>query len=283
VKFGIQVRPTTAAIGPAELGRLVEGLGFDSLWFPEHTHMPLDFGPGVEPPGDVAWVRTNAALFDPFVALAAVAAVTERLLLGTGVCLLPQHDPIVLAKVIATLDVISRGRVLFGIGAGWNAMELRHHGTAPRERFQIMRERVLAMRAIWTSEVAEYHGRFVDFAPSYQWPKPVQRPYPPVLIGGEGPRVLERVLDYGDAWLPNEHDGVIERVHELQRLAAERGRAPIPVTIYSTGPDPVAIERYAAAGVERCVFTVPNEATGSERISAVLCDLAALMRAFEAS
>ena len=254
MQFGIHVRPTADTLDVREIGRMVEAYGFDSLFFPEHTHIPTRLQS--EYPGDPEWLRTCMQLFDPFVALGAVAAVTERLLLGTGVVLVPQHNPITLAKQVATLDVISGGRVLFGVGAGWGREEMVNHGTDPALRWKLMRERVLAMKQIWTADEPAFYGELVRFDPIWQWPKPAQRPHPPVLIGGEGPRVLERVVDYGDMWMPNDHPEIEQRMGELQRMAQARGRGPIPVTVYAMAEEPEAIARYTAAGVERCVFTV---------------------------
>jgi len=222
-------------------------------------------------PGDPEWLRRCMRLLDPFVALGAVAAVTERLRLGTGVCLVPQHHPITLAKQVATLDLLSGGRALFGVGAGWGREEMGNHGTDPALRWRLMRERVLAMKRIWTEDEPEFQGELVRFGPIWQWPKPVQKPHPPVLVGGEGPRVLERVVDYGDEWMPNDHPELEERIGELQRLAAARGRGPIPVTVFDAPTDPALIQRYAAAGVTRCVFTIPSN--DAEQFGATLARL----------
>lgn len=256
MQFGVHFAPTAETMDVRDLGQLVEEAGFESLFLPEHTHLPA-YGASVHPSGPEMHDRLRRFL-DPFIALTAVAAVTTNLRLGTGVCLIAQHDPITLAKQVATLDLLSGGRVLLGIGAGWNREELRHHGTDPATRWRVMRERTLAMKRIWTEEIAEFHGEFVEFGPLWQWPKPVQRPHPPVLVGGEGPGVLDRVLEYGDEWAPNAEPGIAERVVELQRLAAERGRAPIPVTAMHIAPDVAEIRRYAAAGVTRCVFSLPS-------------------------
>jgi probable F420-dependent oxidoreductase len=256
VQFGIHVRPNAESMDVRDLGRAVEDLGFDSLWLPEHTHMPVG-GASVHPDGE-RLMDSCRRLLDPLVALAAVGAVTTRLRLGTGVLLLPQRDPILLAKEVATLDLLSGGRVLLGVGAGWNREETANHGVDPDRRFAVMRERVLAMRRIWTEDEAAFAGEWVRFGPLWSWPKPTQQPHPPVLVGGEGPRVLERVVEYGDAWLPNEHPGVEARLDRLRELAAARGRDPIPVTLYGVEPDPVALRRYADLGVERCVFVAPS-------------------------
>jgi probable F420-dependent oxidoreductase len=262
MRFGIQVRATAETADLREIGRALEASGFDALYLPEHTHIPLAVRSLY--PDDPAWLEACKRMLDPFVALASVAAVTDRLRLGTGVALVAQHDPITLAKTVATLDVVSGGRVILGVGAGWNETEMRDHGVEPGRRWGVLREHVLAIKAIWTREVAEFHGRYVDFDPLWLWPKPVQQPHPPVAVGGEGPRVLERVLDYGDEWMPNDHSGVEARIAELQRLAAERGRGLIPVTIYAAPADAAAIERLTAAGAHRVVFNLPPVAPGDE-------------------
>jgi probable F420-dependent oxidoreductase len=254
--FGVHFAATDETLDVRELGRIIEAAGFESLFLPEHTHLPA-YGESIHPSGPQIHERLRRFL-DPFIALTAVATVTERLRLGTGVCLIAEHDPITLAKQIATLDLLSNGRFLFGIGAGWNREELRHHGTDPATRWRVMRERALAMKRIWTEEQAEFHGEFVDFGPIWQWPKPVQRPHPPILVGGEGPRVLERVLEYGDEWAPNAEPGIAERVVQLQQLAEARGRGRIPVTAMHVPSEGREIERYAAVGVTRCVFTLPS-------------------------
>jgi probable F420-dependent oxidoreductase len=252
--FGIQLRATTETADVRAVARALEDRGFDALYVPEHTHIPLSVRSLF--PDDPGWLEACKRMFDPFVTLAAAGAVTQRLRLATGVCLLPQHDPIVLAKTVATLDVLTGGRVLLGVGAGWNEPELRHHGVAPADRWRVMREKALALRAIWTSDEAEFHGDFVDFEPIWLWPKPVQRPHPPLIIGGEGPRVLQRVLDYGDEWMPNDHPELEARIDELQRRAAALGRGPIPVTVYATPPERERVEVLRAAGVARCAFNV---------------------------
>ncbi len=226
MRFGVQIRVTAQTADLRELGRALEAGGFDALYLPEHTHIPLSVRSLF--PDDPEWLEACKQMVDPFVALATVAAVTDRLLLGTGVCLLSQHDPIILAKTVATLDVVSNGRVRLGVGAGWNEPELANHGVDPRRRWAITREKALAMREIWTNDEAEFHGEYVDFDPIWLWPKPVQQPHPPIAIAGEGPRVLDRVLDFGDEWIPNEHDGVEDRIAELQRRACRAGAGTDP-------------------------------------------------------
>ena len=267
--YGVHVAPSARTLDIREVGRLAEAAGFESLFLPEHTHMPA-YGASVHPSGEPMRERL-AGFLDPFTALAAVAAVTERLRLGTGVCLITQHDPITLAKTCSTLDLLSGGRLILGVGAGWNREEMANHGSEPRRRWALMRERVLALKQIWTEEPAEFHGDLVDFGPILQGPKPVQRPHPPVLIGGEGPRVL----DYGDGWGPNAEPGIPERIGELQRLAHERGKEPIPVTTFHVPPALEQIRRYAEAGTDRCVFTLPE--AGRDEVEAALDRLSRLV------
>src|SRR5215210_8276250 len=205
MEFGLSMFVTDETATPAEVARITEERGFGALFFTEHTHIPVaratPWGGGAELP------RHYWRCLDPFVALTAAAGATTTLRLGTGVCLVPQRDPIVTAKEVATLDLLSGGRFEFGVGAGWNREEIENHGTDFSRRFGILRERVEAMKAIWTSEEAAYHGRHVTFSGLAAWPKPVQRPHPPVLVGGNGPKVLDRVLTYGDVWFPNREEG----------------------------------------------------------------------------
>ena len=227
MKFGVAIFPTADLQRPAELARMAEERGFESLLFPEHTHIPASrdtpYPAGGELPPEYS--RT----YDPFVALMAAAAATERLLIGTGICLVIERDPIITAKEVASLDQLSGGRFLFGVGAGWNVEEMRNHGTDAGRRFGIMRERIEAMKTIWAEDEATYHGEHVDFDRIWSWPKPVQRPHPPILVGGNGPHVLDRVLAFGDEWMPNRlpDDQIIPRFQELRRRA-RRGRALDP-------------------------------------------------------
>src|SRR3954454_10027000 len=177
-------------------------------------------------------------MLDPFVACSAAAVVTERLKIGIGVCLVTERDPIVTAKQVASVDQLSGGRLDFGVGAGWNREEMANHGTDPRRRFSVMRERIEAMKEIWTADEATYHGEHVSFDRIWSWPKPVQRPYPPVLVGGDGPKVLERVLAYGDAWFPDyAPEGILDRIPELRARAAEAGRDDVQVHLMGVPAD----------------------------------------------
>jgi probable F420-dependent oxidoreductase len=263
MELGLAHFLTDYGMGPVELARAVEERGFESLLLPEHTHIPVSRdtpypGGGELPP---EYRHTH----DPFTALAAMAAVTERIKLGTGVCLIIQRDPIVTAKEVATVDRISGGRFLFGIGAGWNREEMENHGTDYRTRFTRMRESVEAMKAIWTEDEAEYHGKIVDFDPVWCWPKPVQKPHPPVLVGGLGEKVLDRVVAYGDEWIPNRvksPEDLGERIAELQRRAEAAGRGRIPVTMFGAKPEARLLERLRDAGVTRSMFYLPAAERG---------------------
>jgi probable F420-dependent oxidoreductase len=249
---------TDYGMRPAELGRKVEERGFESLMLPEHTHIPASRDTPY--PGGGELPREYSHTHDPFVALAAIAAVTERIRIGTGVCLIIQRDPIVTAKEVATVDQISGGRFLFGIGAGWNREEMENHGTDYRTRFTRMRESVEAMKAIWTEDEAEYHGKIVDFDPIWCWPKPAQKPHPPVLVGGLGEKVLDRVVAYGDEWIPNRvnsPEDLAQRIADLQRRAEDAGRGPIPVTVFGAKPEVRLLERLRDAGVTRSLFYLP--------------------------
>src|ERR671910_2951503 len=236
MRFGIAIFLTDEAAAPATIARLIEERGFESLFFPEHTHIPAGRRTPYPPGGELP--REYSRTYDPFVALTAAAAATSKLLIGTGICLVIERDPIITAKEVASLDRLSDGRFLFGVGAGWNIEEMENHGTDPRRRFSLMRERIEAMKAIWTQDEASYHGEHVDFDPIWCWPKPVQKPHPPVLVGGNGRKALERVVSFGDEWMPNRATGLTERVAELGRMAAEAGRDPIPVTLFGARPDP---------------------------------------------
>jgi probable F420-dependent oxidoreductase len=255
MQVGIAMFVTDETVHPAELGVLVEQHGFDSLFVPEHTHIPLS---RLTPHPRGALQEHYKRTLDPLVALMAAASSTTTLLVGTGVCLVPQHDPIVLAKQIATLDHLSGGRFLFGVGAGWNVDEMQNHGTDPSTRFALMRDRVEAMKAIWTQDEASYHSTFVDFDPMWSWPKPVSKPHPPVLMGGGGPKVLDRVLDYCDGWVPNAmpFEVLAERNDELQRRAAELGRAHVPVSVFIGEPEDDILERMDSIGIDRAVIWV---------------------------
>jgi probable F420-dependent oxidoreductase len=259
VKVGILTFPTEYSIEPGELALLAEEHGLESVWAAEHTHIPVSRRTPYPAGGELP--REYSHTYDPWITLTAMAAATATIRLATGISLVVEHDPIVLAKQVSTLDRVSGGRLIFGVGAGWNREEMENHGTDPRTRFSLLRERVEAMKAIWTSDEAEYHGERVDFDPIWQWPKPLQKPHPPILLGGNGPKVLERVVAFADGWMPNwglqTNEELIERIEELQRLAADAGRGQIPVTVYAPRSKPEVLEPLAEAGVERAVLWVP--------------------------
>ena len=269
MKFGISIFLTPQGPQPADIAQAVEKLGFDSLFVSEHSHIPVetDFPLG----GDVP--MPYRSMYDPFVALAAAAAVTSKIKLGTAIIILPQHHPIDCAKAISTLDHISNGRVLFGIGAGWNPPEMENHGVAFSDRFKATRERIAAMKSLWTEEVAQFDGDTVRFTSSWQWPKPVQSPHPPLLIAGSGPNILKRVVALGDGWLPvfamkwdeslrNKQTPLHtlgDDMAELKRLA-EAAQKPMP-TISSLGlpATPEYMDLLAGHGVERMILTLPPD------------------------
>jgi probable F420-dependent oxidoreductase len=278
VKFGVAIFATEYSAAPAELAVMAEERGFESLFFPEHTHIPASRETPYPAGGDLP--REYWSTYDPFVALSAAAAVTTTLLIGTGICLVIERDPITTAKEVASVDRLSGGRFLFGVGAGWNVEEMRNHGTDPQTRFGRLRESIEAMKEIWTSEEASYSGRHVSFERIWADPKPVQKPHPPVLVGGNADKTLDRVVRYGDEWLPNRigsDEAMIARFDDLQERAAAAGRGPIPVTLYGTPRDPDRIARLAGAGVHRFVFWLPS--APREVIEPMLAERAELMRA----
>jgi probable F420-dependent oxidoreductase len=279
MQFGVTMFPTDYAIDPVRLGREVESRGFDSLFFPEHTHIPTSRSTPFPSGGDLPDEYKHT--IDPFVALGAIASTTISLRLGTGILLVIQRDAITTAREVASLDLISNGRFLFGIGAGWNREEMANHGTAYPQRWRKMRDQVLAMKQLWTQEEAEYHGEFVDFDPVWQWPKPVQKPHPPIIIGGDGPKATEAVLEYGDGWIPRPQDRfapLSDRIAEMNRLLAERDREPVPIWVFGAPLDPATIESWEQAGVGTCVFRLPP--TGPDEALTTLDQCHEVMRHF---
>jgi probable F420-dependent oxidoreductase len=278
--YGAAIFFTDYSMGPAQLGRELEARGFDSLWAPEHSHIPLSrrspFPAGGELP------KKYYDVMDPFVTLAAAAAATTRLKVATGICLVVQRDPIQTAKEVATLDQVSGGRFLFGVGAGWNAEEMHDHGTEFKTRFRLMQERIEAMKAIWTKSKPEYAGSFVKFPPMMTWPKPVQKPHPPVIVGGAFPFGARRALAYGDGWLPHArrpaYGEVLGLLPEFRKMAAAAGRPveSVPITVFGVAEDADLVKRYRDAGVARIIFNLP--AAKAEEVLPVLDRCAALMR-----
>jgi probable F420-dependent oxidoreductase len=256
--FGVTMFPADFAMDVAELGREAEARGFESLWFPEHTHMPTATTLNSAGTGPLA--EEYRRTLDQFVVLGAVAAATSKIKLGTGICLVIQRDPILLAKEVASVDYLSKGRLLFGIGAGWNRPEIENHGVPYARRFRVMRERILAMKEIWTNEVASYSGDFVNFEAINSWPKPVQSPNPPIIVGGDGPRAVEHAVEYGDGWIPHPTGGgapLADRIAAANQKLAEAGRQPIPITIFGAVGDDAEIAEYERLGVSRVVLRLP--------------------------
>ncbi|TAK69697.1 MAG: LLM class F420-dependent oxidoreductase [Actinomycetota bacterium] len=256
--IGLVAFITDYGISSTELAQAAESRGFESLFLTEHTHIPAaretPYADGRELPTEYSHT------FDPFVSLAAAAAVTDRIKLGTGICLVSERDPIVLAKEVASLDQLSGGRVLFGVGAGWNKEEMRNHGVDPARRWTVTGERIKAMQAIWSQEEATYHGEYVDFDRIWSWPKPAQTPWAPVLVSGGGRGALDRVLEYGDGWLPiygEVRDRLPEMITTLREGAAERGRPAPSVTVYWAPREVEVLSELAAAGVDRVLLRVP--------------------------
>jgi probable F420-dependent oxidoreductase len=259
MKIGVFQFSTDYAMPPADVARAVEERGFESLFLPEHTHIPVSrkspWPGGKELPKDY-W-HTN----DLFVSLAMAAAVTKKIKLGTGICLVIERDPITTAKEVATLDALSGGRVLFGVGGGWNAEEMENHGTPFDKRWKVMRERVQAMKKIWTEEEPAYHGEFVNFEPIWSYPKPAQKPYPPVLVGGSTGGARQRAVTYGEGWMPIPARGpsLEEGIRDLHARAEKAGRDPksISVTVFGAPAEPKALDEYAKIGVERVLLPLP--------------------------
>jgi probable F420-dependent oxidoreductase len=261
--FGAAMFFTDYSMRAADLAQALEARGFESVWAPEHSHIPTSRRSPYQAGGELP--KQYYDVMDPFVSLSAAAAVTERIKLGTGVCLVIQRDTIQTAKSIASLDQVSGGRFLFGIGGGWNAEEMEDHGTEFKTRFKKMREQIEAMKEIWTKEAAEYHGELVDFGPMAAWPKPVQKPHPPVIVGGAFPHAARRALRYGDGWIPNasraQYADVTDFLPHFRQMAAEMGRdlTQVPVTVWGAGEDYDRLRRYADQGVARLVVSLPPE------------------------
>jgi probable F420-dependent oxidoreductase len=272
VKFGVAIFPTDYAISMSELAPAAEQLGFESLWVAEHSHIPVSRQSPYPAGGELP--RHYFHTMDPFVALTVAAAASKTIRIATGICLLIQRDPIHTAKEVASVDLVSNGRFIFGVGAGWNREEMADHGTEFSTRWKLLREKVEAIKAIWTEDDAEYHGDMVSFGPMWSWPKPVQKPHPPVLLGGSGPKILERVVRYADGWMPN-RGNAIQRIPELQEMARAAGRAPIPVSYYPKA-EASEIERLAKAGVERCIWYVPSD--GRDQALSKLEELGKMIR-----
>lgn len=279
--FGASIFFTDSSITPAALGRALEERGFESVWAAEHSHIPLSrkspWGGG----GDLP--KQYYDVMDPFVTLTAAACATKTLRIGTGVCLVNQRDPIQLAKLVVSIDQVSAGRFLFGVGNGWNQDEMENHGTVFATRHKLVRERIEAMREIWTKSKAEYHGEFVNFDPMMTWPKPVQKPHPPVIIGGAYPYAARRAVRYGDGWMPlagrpAQYGDVFDYVPKFREMLKEAGRDPetFPVSLFSSVDDLDRLKRYRDMGIVRSVVSLP--AAGEDVVLPILDRWAELMR-----
>ena len=258
MKFGVAMFPADFAMHVVDFGRAAEERGFESLFLPEHTHIPSERVTAY--PGGGELPPEYSHTLDAFVALAAVATATTSIKLGTGICLVIERDPILLAKEVASVDVLSGGRFLFGVGAGWLREEVANHGVDPRVRWRVFDERMRAIEAIWSSDVASFHGRYVNFEGIWSWPKPVQKPRPPVLLGGDYSSAIDRVIQFCDEWMPHPDRTdrpLDERIAEFWQRCSDAGRDKLPVTVYGSSTDARLIDSYAAAGVSRCVFRIP--------------------------
>lgn len=282
--IGVGMFPTDTAIQPADLARAAEDHGFESLWFPEHSHIPTSretpWGgrEGAPPLPEMYW-RTH----DQLIALTVAAAATSSIRLATGITLVAQRDPLWLAKQTASLDMISGGRLIFGIGYGWNKEEMAHHGVPYTQRRAILREKVLAIKELWTEAEAEFHGEYVDFSPSWSWPKPVQKPGPPIIMGGSaGPRTFADIVEFCDGWMPiASRSDIVAKADALRQAAEDAGRDPATLSlgVFFAKPDLETLDAYVAAGVSRTVFQLP--AKGADAVLPELERLAPLIARYQ--
>jgi len=275
---GVTMFPTDYSIQPHDLAVEAEARGFESMWLPEHSHIPTS---RKSPwPGGGELPKYYYDSYDPFVSLAAAAAVTKKIKLGTGICLVIERDPIHTAKEVSTLDRLSNGRVLFGIGGGWNAEEMANHGTAFETRFKLMRERVQAMKEIWTQSKPKFAGELVKFDEMMQWPKPVQKPHPPIIVGGAYPHAARRAVAYGDGWIPIGGRGLdpLDALAQFRKMAKDAGRDPAALSfdVFAAPREADALKRYRDADVTRAIWMFPSK--GREEVLPMLDQCAALMR-----
>lgn len=277
MKFGIVMFATDYAIRPDEIAKECEDRGFESVWFPEHTHIPTSRRSPW--PGGAELPKEYWHTHDLFASLMAAAAATKTIKVGSGICLVQEHDPIKLAKEVATVDQLSNGRLLFGIGGGWNAEEMENHGTPFDRRWKILREKIEAMKVIWTEEEAEYHGEFVNFDPIWSYPKPLQKPHPPILLGAHTPGGLNRVANYCDGWIP-----IGPRIQDLKASISDmRGRAEkfgrlasdLSVSAFMAPAEEAVLNQYQELGIERSIFAVPSES--KEKVLPILDNYATLI------
>jgi probable F420-dependent oxidoreductase len=277
MRFGVTMFATDQSMDVVELAREVEARGFDSLFLPEHTHIPVSRRTP-PPTGDAELAEEYKRTLDPLIALAAAATVTDRIRLGTGIALPAQREPIVTAKAIATLDALSEGRFVFGIGFGWNEDELENHGVTMKERRALVRERVLAMKSLWTEEVGGYNGELVQITPSWSWPKPTRPGGPPVLLGGApGPKLFAHIAEYCDGWIPIGGGGLGKALPELRRVVEEAGRDfdSLEIMPFGSIPDAGKLEYFESIGVTECVFRIPS--APRDEVLPVLDEWAALV------
>jgi len=262
MKIGAVMFFTADSMHPAALGRALEERGFESLWVPEHTHIPSSRKTAYPAGGGL--IRPYYDIMDPFLVLNTAAAATAKLKVGTGIALVVQRDPILTAKIVSSIDQLSAGRFLFGVGNGWNQDEIENHGTDFKTRHKLARERIEAMKAIWTGEEPEYHGEFVNFDKMKQWPKPWQKPHPPIIVGGGFPHAARRAVRYGDGWIPRddwiERDGV-GVLDQFREMAKAGGRDPtdLPISLFRVPEDIERLRLYARLGIDRVVFSLPAE------------------------
>ena len=279
LKSGVSMFFTDYSMTPGELGQALEARGYESVWAPEHSHIPLTRKSAFPGGGDLP--KKYYDTMDPFVTLTAAAMATKTLMVGTGVCLVAQRDPIQTAKLVASIDTVSGGRFLFGIGNGWNQDELEDHGVKFADRHKVARERVEAMKEIWTKSKPEYHGEFVNFDPMMTWPKPVTKPHPPVIVGGAFPYSARRAIRFGDGWIPlaarSGYSEIGDLIPEFRKMATEAGRNPdsIAITVWFPKRDLDLMKRYAALGVERVVVNV--ESVKADQAMPVIDEIAEFM------
>jgi probable F420-dependent oxidoreductase len=275
---GVTMFPTDYAIQPQDLAAEAEARGFESMWLPEHSHIPTSRKSPWPGGGDLP--KNYYDSYDPFVSLAAAAAVTKKIKLGTGICLVIERDPIHTAKEVSTLDRLSNGRVLFGIGGGWNAEEMANHGTAFETRFKLMRERIQAMKEIWGQTKPKFSGEFVKFDEIMQWPKPVQKPHPPIIVGGAFPHAARRAVAYGDGWIPIGGRGadLLDALAQYRKMGKDAGRDPASLSfdVFAAPREADTLKRYRDAGVTRAIWMFPSK--GRDEVLPMLDECAALMR-----
>ena len=274
-KFGVSIFPTDYSIQPVEIAKEAEARGFQSLFFPEHTHIPTNRNTPF--PGGGELPKQYWHSHDPFVALGACAAVTSEIRLGTGICLIIERDPITTAKEIATLDMISNGRTIIGIGAGWNREEMENHGADFKNRWAVVKEKVEAMRAIWTNEEPEYHGKYVDFDPIWSYPKPIQNGGPPIWMGANSKWVFERIADYADGWMPIGGLGSGNMIRLKEALDSKNRKIEdLTLALFGGPKDRAQIVGRIEQGFDEVIFSLPSE--GPDQVLPLLDEYADIVK-----